>query len=224
MDKVNRWSGVVFALVLLGFSGLVRAEDGQGAFVTRSSDGVTVSLAGAPAVALPSLSRLAPESRVVVAAGAQFQVVYLAGGRQESWSGPVELITGLEQSAVIGAPTEPKVKLLPPFLVETLTKSPGVITDIQSRQGMIRLRSLMTAKKVKAIEARYTEMRQQFGEDDITPELYLLTALDEIKVYHRMRAPLEEMIRRQPNNAEARALYNQFIEILNGEGKGGQTK
>ena len=90
--------------------------------------------------------------------------------------------------------------------------------------GMIRLRSLTTARKVKEIEARYAEMRQQFGEDDITPELYMLTALDEIKVYHRMRTPLEEMIRRQPNNAEARALYNQFIEILNGEGEGDTPK
>ena len=69
--------------------------------------------------------------------------------------------------------------------------------------------------KVKEAEDRYVELRAQSAEDDITPEIFLLTTLDGLKAYQSMKKPLGEMLRRQPDNAEARALHDHFMLLLN---------
>jgi hypothetical protein len=123
---------------------------------------------------------------------------------------------GEVESKMIGqSANSPTVKMLPPFMVETLVKSGGVMDNIHARQGMIRVRSLLTAAKVKEAESRYTELRAQTTDDDITPEIFLLTTLDELKAYQSMKKPLGEMLRRQPDNAEAKALHDHFMVLLN---------
>jgi hypothetical protein len=185
-----------------------------GGFVTQSQGTVTVQ-SGGKEQPLPAFARLAAGSRISLGEGAKLQIVYLQGGRQESWIGKTELEVGAAESKVTGSPTAPTVKMLPPFMVETLVKSGGVMDNIHARQGMIRVRSLLTAAKVKEAESRYTELRAQTTDDDITPEIFLLTTLDELKAYQSMKKPLGEMLRRQPDNAEAKALHDHFMVLLN---------
>ena len=49
-------------------------------------------------------------------------------------------------------------------------------------------------------------MRATLPADDITPELYYTAALDEYAKYDEMAVVVEEMQRKQPDNADVRAL------------------
>ncbi len=189
-------------------------EAEAGGFVTQSQGEVSYQEIGGKEQPLPSFARLASGVRIRMGDKAKLQIVYLRSGRQESWTGKAAMVVGDDESKASG-PGVPTIKVLQPYMIETLTKSREVMGNIHARQGMIRVRSLLAAAKVKEAENRYAEMRAQATEDDITPELYLLTNLDGLKAYQSMKKPLVEMLRRQPNNAEARALHDHFMLLLN---------
>lgn len=166
---------------------------------------------------LQGFAKLSPATEIVLHKQADLQLVYLSNGQQETWKGPASFTTGTTGSENIQSETAPAVKTLPPFMLSVLMKSPEVISSIKTRQGMIRVRSLMTARKVKEAEENYRKMQRETDEKDITPEIYLITTLDELKVYNRMVRPLKTMIRKQPNNEQAKELYDQFMAVLNNE-------
>lgn len=212
--KTLRRLALTSVLLLAGHAGAQGSE--PGGFVTQSQGDVTYQAGTAREQALPAFARLAGGTRIRLGDNAKVQIVYLRGGRQESWSGKAMFEVGETGSKAVGkdAPT-PVVKQLQPFMVETLLKSGEVMGSIHARQGMIRVRSLMTASKVREAEDRYAELRLQSSDDDITPEIYLLTTLDGLKAYQSMKKPLGEMLRRQPDNAEAKALHDHFMLLLN---------
>jgi hypothetical protein len=200
---------------LLGGPGQGQGAE-SGGFITQSQGEITYQSGIDQERALPAFARLASGVRIRLGDGAKLQIIYLQGGRQESWSGKALLEVGATESKLIGeAAADPTIKVLPAFMVETLVKSHGVMENIHARQGMIRVRSLLTAAKVKDAENRYAELRAQANDDDITPEIFLLTTLDELKAYQSMKNPLAEMLRRQPDNAEAQALHDHFMVLLN---------
>ncbi len=204
-------AGVVYLPQVLA----VEAEAGStGGFVTQSQGTVSYQVGSGKEQPLPAFARIASGARVKIGDAAKLQIVYLRSGRQESWTGKASLVIGDEESKSSG-PGVPTVKVLQPYMIETLTKSREVMGNIHSRQGMIRVRSLMAATKVKEAEDRYAELRAQSAEDDITPEIFLLTTLDGLKAYQSMKKPLAEMLRRQPENAEAKALHDHFMLLLN---------
>jgi hypothetical protein len=208
------WKRVAGLLWLAVLVPAAWADAGEpGGFVTQSQGNVTYQLGAGKDQPLPAFSRLASGTRVKLGDGAKLQIVYLRNGRQESWSGQAALEVGADESKASAG--NPAVKALPPYMVATLLKSHEVMGSIHSRQGMIRVRSLMTAPKVREAEERYAEQRAQAAEDDITPEIFLLTTLDGLKAYQSMKKPLAEMLRRQPGNAEAKALHDHFMQLLN---------
>ena len=207
---------LVFALACLVSLGGAVAQTSQGAFVTQSEGAVSFQPPGGEQQPVLTFAHLFPGTKIAIDHAAKLQILYLQGGRQESWVGPAKFEIGAAESTAVSTGSAPKLKKLPPYLVSVLTKSREVINDIKVRQGMVRVRSLKTRRKVKKAKANYDEMRQASAADDITPEIYLLTALDGLKAYRHMRAPLAEILRRQPNNAQARELHDQFLEVLEG--------
>lgn len=189
-------------------------EAEAGGFVTQSQGEVSYQGTAGKEQPLPAFARLASGARIKMGDNAKLQIVYLRSGRQESWTGKAVLVVGDDESKASG-PGAPTVKVLQPYMIETLTKSREVMGNIHARQGMIRVRSLLAAAKVREAEDRYADQRAQTTNDDITPELYLLTTLDGLKAYQSMKKPLAEMLRRQPDNAEARALHDHFMLLLN---------
>ncbi|OOZ40460.1 hypothetical protein BOW53_07780 [Solemya pervernicosa gill symbiont] len=215
MLNVLRVACALFISLLI--TGTAWAEPDPGAFVTRSSGSVNFHTEGTAAAPLPPFAKIFSGTQVSIGADSKLQLVYLQNGRQEFWSGPASLEIGIDASSAKGETASPTIKMLPPYMVDVLTRSQDVISDIQSRQGMIRVRSLMTARKVRKAEANYTTMRAESADDDITPEIYLLTTYDELKVYKRMERPLQEILKRQPNNEAAQRLHDQFMAILEAE-------
>jgi hypothetical protein len=206
--------GLVFLVGVVYLPQVLASEAEAGGFVTQSQGTVSYQVGAGKEQALPAFARVPSGTRVKVGDNAKLQIVYLRSGRQESWTGKASLVVGDEESKASDS-TVPAIKVLQPYMIETLTKSREVMGNIHSRQGMIRVRSLMAATKVKEAEDRYVELRAQSAEDDITPEIFLLTTLDGLKAYQSMKKPLAEMLRRQPDNAEAKALHDHFMLLLN---------
>jgi hypothetical protein len=60
--------------------------------------------------------------------------------------------------------------------------------------------------RMEKAKETYRALRDQSGEDDITPELYLVGILDAQGEYEELRKVVREAIRRQPGNEDLKAL------------------
>ena len=145
---------------------------------------------------------------------AKLQLVYLLNGRQETWIGDAKLVVGTNESAATSSTNPPQIKKLPPIVLQQLSRAPGVVSDLKSRTGMIMVRSLPMVK-MRELDENYAALRKDSAEDDVTPELYLLAGLHELKLYRDMKPVLEDMRRRQPNNSEVDAVYKHYSELMN---------
>ncbi|MEJ2214410.1 MAG: hypothetical protein P8Y20_10210 [Gammaproteobacteria bacterium] len=192
-------------------------EGAQDSFITNLNGSAYYATENNDRAELLSFIKIPQNSEVYVEENSNLQIVYLSSGIQETWSGPITFTTGDKASLYEQSSPPDNSKTLPPFMLNVLLQSPEVISSIKTRQGMIRVRSLLTARKVKEAEKNYLQMLEQVDENDITPEIYLITTLDNLRVYNRMTKPLEEMIRKQPNNLQAKELYEQFNSLMKTE-------
>ena len=204
------WMGIFLC------SGIAMAAGAQaGGLVPQVQGKVVIAGKDGKATPVPAFMKLAQGDRLSVASGGKLQIVYLGGGRQETWSEAAQIEIGATESKAIQAGAPPVVKNLPPFVVQTLTSGPGVMASVQSRQGMIRMRAVpldpaaVAAEKQEA-RSQYDELRKAAAADDITPEIYLLTVLQKLGAHDDIRGVLAEMLKRQPNNAEAKALADHY--------------
>lgn len=145
---------------------------------------------------------------------AKLQVVYFENGRQETWTGPAKLAIGTNESKGLNAANPTQVKTLPAIVIQQLSRAPAVVSDLKNRTGMIMVRSLPMVE-LRKLDENYTALRKDASADDVTPELYMLAGLHELKLYRDMKPVLEEMRKRQPNNAEVEAVYKHYSELMN---------
>lgn len=152
--------------------------------------------------------------RFNVPAGAQVRVVYFQGGRQETWKGPSAFRAGSQASdPSSGTPAE--VATLPAAVPQQISQIPELIQIAKlGRSGGVQVRGAGAAPRVIAeqqadvVRAKdtYRKMRVQTAADDITPELYLYSVLQDYLMYEEMRPVVEEMVKRQPGNPDVQAL------------------
>lgn len=151
--------------------------------------------------------------RLALGPGCTAQVLYTGAGRQETWNGAVTLTIGEQQSQPNGT-VVPVVKILPSAALNRLAKAPGVLTDIRSRTGMVMVRSGGLLDKLRETEALYNEMRGVAMPDDITPELYLMSALYELKLFRDVEEIVAEIVARQPDNSEAKSILENIRKAM----------
>ena len=187
---------------------------GQGADVGLvnliSGDVTFVPHAGPPAKVQPFM-KVRDGDRIDVAAGAQVRVVFFEGARQELWAGPASFRarkTGSE--SISGKATE--TMNLPAGVPQRMARVPELINyaklgGIQVR-GLTRQQQVSLEQQSALAQAReiYEKMRQDMPAIDITPELYLYSALYEYLVYDEMKKVVVEMRRKQPDNEDVKAL------------------
>ncbi|MBI4292203.1 MAG: hypothetical protein HY661_12065 [Betaproteobacteria bacterium] len=154
--------------------------------------------------------------RFTVPAGAQVRVVYFQGGRQETWKGPVVFRAGSQQSEpASGSPAE--VATLPSAVPYRISQIPELIQIARiGRSGGVQVRGAaksprLTAEQkaeVASAQDNYRKLRAASTADDVTPELYLYTVLQDYLLYDDMKPVAEDMVKRQPNNADLQALLS----------------
>jgi hypothetical protein len=155
--------------------------------------------------------KLRDADRIEVAAGGEVRIVFFASGRQERWIGPASLRTGRNGAEPIsGRPAE--VTQLPAGVPQRIARVPELMQ--YAKLGGIQVRGMTPAQKASleqqnaVAEARaiYENLRKDAAANDITPELFLYSALHEYLLYDEMKAVVDEMLRKQPDNEDVKAL------------------
>jgi hypothetical protein len=121
--------------------------------------------------------------------------------------GPADFRAGLLQSdaslgqpfAVLNLPSSAlqKIAQVPELIhIATLARSAGVA--VRSAGTPPRLTAEQQAE-ISAAKSIYGKLRVQCMPDDITPELYLYSVLDDYMLYDDMKSVVAEMSKRQPS-------------------------
>src|SRR2546428_4973343 len=164
--------------------------------------------------------KLREGDRVNVAPGAQLRVVYFQGGRQESYAGPASFTAGTQQSTVQSG-AQPQVSTLPSGVPQKISQTPELIQIAKlGRSGGVAGRghpptprpTPQQQAEVRQARQTYEQLRQSAPADDITPELYLYSVLQDHLLYNDMKGVVSEMQRRQPSNPDV-AVMVEYVKV-----------
>ncbi|MEI6303635.1 MAG: hypothetical protein WCR74_19500 [Betaproteobacteria bacterium] len=199
-------------LGLLVATGGVQAQSADVGLVNMLSGDVSYASEGAASAKVQPYMKVRQGDRFSVPAGAAVRVVFFQGGRQETWKGPANFKAGAQQGEG-GTPTE--VTVLPSSVPQKIAQIPELIQIAKlGRSGGVAVRGAAKAPRltteqqaeVKAAKDTYGKLRNQAGSDDITPELYLYSVLQDYLLYQDMKPVVDEMAKRQPNSVEVQEL------------------
>lgn len=202
------------SIVFLVTASLAQAGNIDAALITHLQGEATVESDKGlkrPAVALLKLSA---DEKLLLKSGAKVQIVFFESGRQEIWSGTGQI--AIEASEGKSDSLKPEVKQLPPLLVKQLARTPGV--GQQGRAGMVAMRSLPTSAKVAQLEGHYAEFRKGAPVDDLTPEIYYLTGLIELKEADRAKTVLS-MLRAKKEEPRVGSVIAHFESLVESQSK-----
>ena len=194
------------------------AADDVGLVNSMSGD-VTYTSAGATAKAKPYM-KIREGDRVSVSSGAQVRIAYFQGGRQESYSGPAAFTVGKTESKVQSG-AQPQVSKLPAGVSQKIAQTPELVAIAKlGRSGGVAVRGVGGDKRltpqqqaeVRQAHQTYDEMRKTASADDITPELYLYSVLQDHLLYNDMKPVVAEMQKRQPSNPDVQAMA-EYVKV-----------
>jgi len=201
------------ATAALVLSGVVAAASDVGLVNHLAGDVSYVS--GGNTAKVQSYMKVREGDRFTVPAGATLRVVYFQGGRQESFTGPASFTAGAQQSAVQSG--SPQVSTLPAGVSQKISQTPELMQIAKlGRSGGVAVRganrdqrlSAQQQAEVRQARETYTKLRSSTPNDDITPELYLYSVLQDNLLYTDMKGVVEEMSKRQPGNADVAVLMD----------------
>ena len=143
--------------------------------------------------------------------GVVVKVAYFQGGRQEWFSGPTSFTIGPLQS-VVRRGSSPQVSVLPSGVPQKISQTQDLVQI--AKLGTIagspsaREQRLTPQQQAEVRQAReiYTKLRADTPADDITPELYLYSVLQDHLLYGEMKMVVAEMAKRQPGNRDVGVL------------------
>lgn len=201
----------VAAIVLSWSAGALAA--GDVALINSLSGDVSYASGGSTSKAKPFM-KVRESDRFTISAGATMRLVYLQGGRQETYTGPAVIVAGAQQSTVqSGAPAQ--VSTLPSGVSQKIAQTPELVQIAKlGRSGGVAVRGVSREQRlspqqqaeVRQARETYQQLRGQAPADDITPELYLYSVLQDHLLYTEMKPVVEEMAKRQPGNADVTAM------------------
>ena len=204
----------ILAAALLGVALGAGAQSSDVGLVNQLSGDVSYAGRGGTESKAQAYMKVRQGDRFTLAAGAQLRLVYFNGSRQETWKGPAGFKAGTEQSeALSGQPAE--TAQLPTGVAQKIAQVPNLVQIAKlGRSGGIAVRgggkpgrlSSEQQAEVSQAKATYAQMRQKASDEDITPELYFYSVLQDHLLYEEMKTVTDEMLKRQPNNAEAQEL------------------
>lgn len=152
--------------------------------------------------------------RFTLPAGSQLRVVYFQSGRQETFSGPASFTAGAQQSSVQSG-AQPQVGNLPAGVPQKIAQTPELIQIAKlGRSGGVAVRGAnreprlnpQQQAEVRQAKETYKTLRAQAASDDITPELYLYSVLQDHLLYEDMKPVVDDMAKRQPGSPDVAAM------------------
>ncbi|HEY6822368.1 MAG TPA: hypothetical protein VI321_10155 [Burkholderiales bacterium] len=182
-------------------AGLIGALSGTARVVGADGSSITAK----------SFMKLRENDRVELSRDSEAHLVFFGSSSEERWKGPASLrVTPKGSAPVSGAPSA--VLKLPEKVAPQLTALPervqlANLAGVQVRG--VKPARVPTEEEKKALadaRATYQRMNAELPPDDITPELYLYSALAQYELRDEMQALAAAMRRKQPANAEVLAL------------------
>lgn len=132
-------------------------------------------------------------------AGARAGVIYFANGRQEVWKGPAEV--RIESAQGTGHPATPEVSQIAVEVAQRLERTALLARIVrEGRPGSVSVRSITANAEIRAARERYDVLRSNAAADDLTPDMYLLTVLESHRRFDEMKALLQAMRARRPDD------------------------
>ncbi|MEK7437448.1 MAG: hypothetical protein AAB150_11235 [Pseudomonadota bacterium] len=204
----------ISAALLLGVSLGAGAQSSDVGLVNQLSGEVSYAGRGGTESKAQPYMKVRQGDRFTLPAGAQLRLVYFNGSRQETWKGPASFRAGTQQSEVLSGQAA-QASQLPSGVAQKIAQVPNLVQIAKlGRSGGIAVRGggkpgrLSTEQQAEVNQAKavYAQMRQKASAEDITPELYFYTVLQDHLLYEEMKTVTDEMLKRQPNNAEAQEL------------------
>ena len=183
--------------------------------INQLSGDVTYQSGGVATARASAYMKLRDGDVVRVASGASVRVVYFANGRQEAWKGPSSFTVGSAESrAAQGNTAPPEVSQLPGGVPAKLAQTPEMMAIAKlGRAGSVTVRGvaqrpLNAAQAAEVQEARriYERMKGATAADDIMPEIYLYTVVQQYSMYDEMKQLVKTMQAKQPGNDSVRDL------------------
>lgn len=194
-------------LAMLAASGFAQAQGDVGLVNLVAGDVSFVPQAGQPGK-VKAFMKVREGDRFDLPAGAQLRVVYFEGARQERWQGPSSFRALKLQGAPVKG-TAAEVAQLPPAASARIAGVPELMQNAKLGGSQVRsARSARAVQKESVEEARtnYQALRKQLPADDITPELFLFSALNDYQRYEDMVPLVNEMRRKQPDSEDVKSL------------------
>jgi len=216
MNAIVRAVLGVALLVTTGLAsiGTAKAQNADVGLVNMLNGDVNYASEGGSGSKAQAFMKVRQGDRFTVPAGAQLRVVYFDGGRQETWKGPAAFKAGAKASdATIGSPSD--VATLPSAVPQKIAQVPELLQIAKlGRSGGVAVRGAGKAPRLTAEQQAevatakdtYRKMRAQSPADDVTPELYLYSVLQDFLLYDDMKPVVDEMAKRQPGNSEIQEL------------------
>lgn len=201
-------------LVFVGMALGAGAQTGDVGLVNQLSGDVAYTGQGGAQSKAQAFMKVRQGDRFTLPAGAQLRVVYFNGSRQETWKGPASFKAGAQQSEALSGQVAEAAQL-PSGVAQKIAQVPNLVQIAKlGRSGGIAVRgggkpgrlSADQQAEVSQAKTTYTQMRQKAPAEDITPELYYYSVLQDHLLYEEMKAVTDEMLKRQPNNPEAQEL------------------
>ncbi len=176
------------------------------ALVTLAQGVVWVNIGQQPRTPVTPFMKLRAGDRLELGDAARVRLLYGHSGRQETWAGPTVLQVGAGATTRVSGTAQAEVKQVPSAALMRLARADDVLADMRTRTGMVVIRSGGLLEQLREAESVYRELRAQAADDDVAPELYLVSALYELKLYKDIPEVIEDILCRQPGNAVAEAI------------------
>ena len=201
----------LFAFGFLGLASVAFAQDGNDVAMITAIQGTANLLNNGGMKVLQPFGKL-KRGDVLSVDGTVFKIVYFENGRQETWQGKGEIEIQDAEGKGVGLP-QPDVIVIPRFVARQIAKTPS--GEVVSGSPRTRLRSIGESDSVEKIDSSYRKMRMEAVPGDLNPELFLLSALFELREIDRVEQVLSDLRATHPTDQEARvvvALYQKAVK------------
>lgn len=218
MDASRAFKIIFFVLIFSPFRLFAQDQQDVG-LITEISGKVFYSSGDAKSSVSEAMvfMKLRNNDRLKISEKSSLAVLYQANGLREVWTGPIEIKIGEEGSTVTeGQARSSKSETLPVtvsdkvFMASELDRA-GAISKSGIR--VVRSASETPESRLKQGLERYGKMKADYGEKDITPDLYLISLYLELGKKQDMERQISEMKKKWPGNP----LVDRLVNSLNGK-------
>lgn len=162
---------------------------------------------GSPRGRVTQYMKVRDGDRFTVGRGGQVRLMYFKNATQEHYAGPASF-TASPNGGFLHSGGKPRITSVPAVVPGRLSRIPELVEH--AKLGGVALRGTPKPRPDDALlrntRADYDRMRREATGDDITPELFLFSALADYHRYDEMAQLADEMLRKQPRNEDVKTL------------------